>query len=639
MFNCLHMKFAGYQIFKNMKKYIMLTLLSLIPFFHSVSQEIATINDIKYYLLNGEATIMVQKESLSGKIVIPEYVYYSGEDYKVVNVANNAFKNTKISEIVLPNSITSIGDHCFFDCSNLALITLPDGITSLGESCFFGCSSLESITLPVGITSLGESCFSGCSLLSSITLPNGITSLGEYCFSGCVWLTSITLPYGIVSLGDFCFERCLMLSSITLPNSITSLGKYCFLSCYRLSSITLPEDITSLGESCFSGCSSLSSITLPEDITSLGESCFSGCSCLSSITMPNGITSLGESCFYGCSSLSSIVLPNSITSLGSYCFSDCSSLSFIALPNGITSLEDYCFRDCQSLSSITLPNSITSLGSYCFFRCSNLESITLPNGITSLGEFCFSECTSLSSITLPISITLLGSSCFANNSSLMTVTCQWKDLDNTYVGSDVFMGIFSEAQLYVPIGTSEKYKNKKPWSEFKYIIEDGGISVPLVQCEMPVINYSGNKLTFTSQTEGAEYHYTIANDDVRSDAYSEDGVITLSANYKISVYASADGCINSETATAKLYFIDAKLDDATDVLQIEKHRGVLISTEGNNISICGLDDNEKVYLYNLQGMSLAEATACAGTVRLNTTDRMDVVIVKIGNQSIKVRLE
>lgn len=202
----------------------------------------------------------------------------------------------------------------------------------------------------------------------------------------------------------------------------------------------------------------------------------------------------------------------------------------------------------------------------------------------------------------------------------------------------MFSDLFSEAQLHVPTNTTAIYKSKYPWNLFKYIIEYGEISEPAMQCETPTIDYSNKKLIFISQTEGAKYHYTITDNDVKTEAYSEDGIINLSATYKISVYASADGYKNSNMTTATLYFLDASPECTTDVLQIEKQRGVLISAKDNNISISGLDENEKVYLYNLQGMSLAEGTACAGTVNLNAGNERGIVIVKIGKQSIKVKL-
>lgn len=279
-----------------------------------------------------------------------------------------------------------------------------------------------------------------------------------------------------------------------------------------------------------------------------------------------------------------------------------------------------------------------------YFLCKELSEITLHEGITSLGQACFSGCLSLTSIKLPKSINKIdgdnisGNGCFEDCSNLQEVTCLWDNLDGIDVYHKTFNNIFSEAKLYIPKGTTAMYKAKEPWNNFKYIIEENDVTEDAEKCQTPTIGYSNKELTFTSQTEGANYHYTITDDDVKTEAYSEDGVVSLSATYKISVYASAYGYKNSDRATATLYFINAGLESTTDVLQIEEQRGVLISTEGNNISISGLNDNEKVYLYNLQGMSLAEGTACAGTVNLNAGNERDVVIVKIGEQSIKVKL-
>ena len=449
-------------------------------FFNAMAQKTVTIDGIKYHIENGEATIAVQDETLSGDIVIPESISYDENNYSVVRATNGAFQNTDITGITLPNSITSLGNSCFKLCNKLTSVKLPDNITSLGDETFMTCSKL-----------------------SSINIPNTLTSLGEFCLAFCN-ITKLTLPNSITNLGNNCFQSCENLETITLPQNITNLPAYCFHDCKKLSGITLHEGITSLGESCFEGCSSLTSIKLPKSINKITGSIFTS----------------------------------------------------------------------------------------CFENCSNLSE----------------------------------------------VTCQWDNLDGIDVGSDAFNNIFSEAKLYIPKGTTAMYKAKEPWSNFKYISEENDITEDAEKCQTPTIGYSNKELTFTSQTEGAKYHYTITDDDVKTEAYSEDGIISLSATYKISVYASADGYKNSDRATATLYFINAGLENTTGVLQIEKQRGVLISTEGNNISISGLDDNEKVYLYNLQGMSLAEGTACAGTVNLNAGNEQGVVIIKIGEQSIKVKL-
>ena len=169
-----------------MGKYILLVMLSCMSFFNATAQEIVIVDNIKNYIENGKATIMVQDESLSGNIIVPEYVSKDNINYKVTAATNGAFSGTDITGIVLPNTITSLGDQCFYYCHKLASIALPNGLTSLGDECFYGCSGLTSITLSNGITTLGSYCFYACYSLTSITIPNNITTLGDGCFSECI---------------------------------------------------------------------------------------------------------------------------------------------------------------------------------------------------------------------------------------------------------------------------------------------------------------------------------------------------------------------------------------------------------------------------------------------------------------------
>ena len=490
------------------------------------------------------------------------------------------------------------------------------------------------------VTSADYGAFSPTSI-TSIVLPNSITSLGWFCFKNCSSLKSITLPDGITSLSNNCFEGCSGLTFITLPDNITSLGHDCFLGCSSLKSITLHDNITFLGRSCFSGCSSLKSITLPESINSLRRGCFSGCSSLESVILPDGITSLGRSCFSGCSSLTSITLPKGLTSLENSCFRDCSSLEYITLSEGITSLESSCFDGCSSLKSITLPESITSLGESCFDGCSSLESITLPESITSLSNYCFEGCSSLTSITLPNSIIDLGHYCFRYCENLKSVVCKWENLDNVTIRKDIFDGIFSDARLYVPVGTADMYKATKPWSNFKYIgiiDENGEILEEPEKCATPVISYADGKLVFTCETEGAEYYYTITDEDIKKDAHSQDGTVELTAAYNISVYATADGCISSDEAKAVLYFIKAGSGTDVGVSEIfAEERGVVLSTDGQTVTASGLADGEAVSLYTTDGMLLSTAKASAdGIATLDAKGERGVLIVKVGNDGLKI---
>ena len=487
------------------------------------------------------------------------------------------------------------------------------------------------------VTSLDASCFEDCRGLTSITIPSSVTSLGYSCFEGCSGLTSITIPSSVTSLESDCFRGCSGLTSITIPSSVTSFGFACFEGCIGLTSITIPSSVTSLGESCFSGCSGLASIIIPSSVTSLGNSCFYGCSGLTSITIPSSVTSLGDYCFSCCNKLTSVTIPFSVTSLGDVCFSGCSSLTSVTIPSSVTSLGEFCFLGCSGLTSVTIPSSVTSLGYRCFKECSGLTSITIPSSVTSLGDECFSECSGLTSITIPSSVTSLGEDCFDCCSGLETVYFKG-NVPTFYYDSKP--GIPTTTIIKVPKEYLKDYKDAFGYS-YKYIFAwnpngTGDDTKPVTPCAAPTISYESGKLKFASETAGAEYHYTITDTDITSDALSENGEVSLSAAYKISVYATADGYKASDKAEATLYWINANLDNGTNINQV-RTRGVVASAHDGIISLSGLDDGEVVKFFAADGKYLGSTVAANGAASYAVSESL--VIAKVGKDSIKIAMK
>ena len=309
------------------------------------------------------------------------------------------------------------------------------------------------------------------------------------------------------------------------------------------------------------------------------------------------------------------------------------------IPDGFTSLGMGIFSGCTSLESITLPGSLTEIGSNAFYGCTKLDNVTIPEGMTYIGAEAFDGCTALSDIVIPQSVTYIIGESFAGCTSLFSVTVNWDSLDGIYIGAGIFDGIFSDSRLYVPEGTSDIYRTTEPWSSFKYIVEhDGGQSETKV-CDTPAITYEDGELVFSSSTDGAEYHYTITDSDITSNAYSADGRIQLAATYEISVYASASGHKNSETATATLCFIDADL--STDgIAAVSPKRGIVITSRGGIVTVSGLDSGERVCLYGTSGVMLASAEAGSdGTATLNTGGTTGAALLKAGANTVKIMIK
>ena len=181
----------------------------------------------------------------------------------------------KVTDLTIPDSVTSVGNYAFYGCSGLTSVTIPDSVTNIGDSAFSGCSGLTSVTIPDSVTNIGGSAFYGCSGLTSVTIPDLVTSIGGSAFYGCSGLTSVTIPDSVTSIGDMAFDGCRGLTSVVIPDSVTSVGKYAFYNCSGLTSVTIPNSVTSIGSSAFSGCSGLTSVYLPNGYngnTSIGTS-------------------------------------------------------------------------------------------------------------------------------------------------------------------------------------------------------------------------------------------------------------------------------------------------------------------------------------------------------------------------------
>ncbi len=213
-------------------------------------------------------------------------------------ISSDAFYNCSgLTSVTIGENVTGIGSSAFYGCSGLTGITvsenntayksidgnlyskdgttliqyamgktattftIPDSVTSIGNRAFYNCSSLTSVTIPDSVTSIGNYAFCNCGSLTSVTIGDSVTRIGKSAFYGCDSLTSVEIGDSVTSIDDYAFYNCESLTSVVIPDSITSIGKYAFEYCRSLMSIEIPDGVTSIGEMAFDGCSSLTSIT------------------------------------------------------------------------------------------------------------------------------------------------------------------------------------------------------------------------------------------------------------------------------------------------------------------------------------------------------------------------------------------
>ena len=255
--------------------------------------------------------------------------------------------------------------------------SVKEGTRIICYRAFSSCRSLSNIIIPDSVISIGDSVFSGCSSLKYISIPKSVICLKGNPF--CDWIGKLEClsPYFIYE-DDILFnkDKCKIISfrnqnleAYVIPASVTSIGLRAFQDCSSLSNIVIPDSVTSIGYCAFSNCSSLSNIVISNSVTSIVHGAFSSCRSLSNIVIPDSVTSIGDYAFFGCSSLSNIAISNSVTSIGVSAFSGCRSLSNIVIPNSVTSIGIWAFHNCSSLSNIVIPNSVTSIESGAFWEC------------------------------------------------------------------------------------------------------------------------------------------------------------------------------------------------------------------------------------------------------------------------------
>ena len=378
-------------------------------------------------------------------------------------------KNTTLTEMVIPDSVTVIGDRAFYRCEALRKVTLGAGVGEIGEEAFAQCKALGEITIPESVEVIGESAFAensalliyaeaaerpagweeGFSLYYNTALETSLSvpiiwdcRENELASDGALYATVDGLRYALRD-GEAAVVRQLREpEELTLPASVTYRGtvypvteiRSCaFLGCKELTSVTLGENVEVIGHSAFRDCKRLSSVTLGEGIGEIGGSAFCGCIALTSLTVPESTERIGFAALKDCSLLESLTLPfvgesqngTENTHLG-YLFGSGSSFSHrSAVPHSLEeitvsrgSIAPYAFADCAGLTSVTLGDGVTGLGERAFSGCQSLTSVTLGEGIGEIGGGAFCRCAALTSLVLPRGITAIESGTFEGCTAL-----------------------------------------------------------------------------------------------------------------------------------------------------------------------------------------------------------------------------
>lgn len=419
-----------------------------------------------------------------------EPYYYSDYYQKTKDRLVVGCKNT-----VIPNTVTSIREGAFTDCTGLTSIYIPASVNKIGLNPFIRCSELGTIIVDPSntvfdsrgncnaiIETQTNTLVTGC---KNTVIPSDLTGIGSSAFSGCSGLASITIPSSITSIGDGAFCDCSGLTSIEIPSSVTRISYYTFSGCSSLESITIPESITDIAGWAFMDCTGLKTIHIPSGITKIDIGAFSGCSSLSSIVIPAGVDTIRRGAFNRCWSLTSINIPAGVTLIEDGAFADCGSLTSLTLPSGIDFIAPHLVEGCSSLESINIPSRVDSIGEYAFSGCRSLKSITVPEGVTTIYFSTFYNCNSLSFLSLPSTVKKISrSSEYYNwNDYLFDHFYGCKELktagprgggynyefDWDTIPANAFRGLQNLRSVYIPKNVKAVYECDYPDGKYDYL--------------------------------------------------------------------------------------------------------------------------------------------------------------------------
>lgn len=217
----------------------------------------------------------------------------------LTHIGDGAFAGCSgITSITISESVTSIGDSAFEDCTSLTSVYISDiaawcnisfatsssnPLYCAGENLYINGNLITELVIPEGVTSIPNYAFYHQLNITSVTIPDGIEFIGEGAFKDCSSLTSVTIPDGVTLIKMAAFKGCSSLASVKIPDSVTSIYDAAFSDCSSLKCVIIPNGMTFIEPDMFSGCSSLRSVTIPDSVTYIGSDAFYNCQQLTDV--------------------------------------------------------------------------------------------------------------------------------------------------------------------------------------------------------------------------------------------------------------------------------------------------------------------------------------------------------------------
>ena len=382
------------------------------------------------------------------KIVMPASITQIGE---------RTFKNNAmLEEVWFPESVTSIGgghpgqnaySGAFYDCYGLTIIPSLEHVENIEEAAFAYCANITGEIDLSSVRNVKESAFYACSGISSVKFSGKLESVDTRAFEGCSALSDISFDENTDVIFDrTSFSNTPWSEKLPIENGIVYMGKVAMSvePGTEPRELTFREGTVNIAHNFFDMFTyeKIRTINLPNSIKRIGNNAFYAGSDYGSniefINFPEGLLEIGSSAFSHNKRIQKLALPNSLKYIGARAFASMEKLQSVKIGSNVETLSESMFASCEKLVKVEFEernNSLPlSIEKSAFFDCSGLTSVTIPNCVTSIGSAAFYRCSGLTSVTIGNSVTSIGSSAFYGCSGLTSVTFHCLEIGSWFSG-------------------------------------------------------------------------------------------------------------------------------------------------------------------------------------------------------------